>query len=62
MNEALKREDKVSEKTLNKFLSKIIDEIDFQRKNQEDIAKIIGISSGTLSNVFSNLIVSHHYH
>ncbi|EXY04785.1 hypothetical protein BF15_06850, partial [Bacillus thuringiensis] len=49
MNEALKREDKVSEKTLNKFLSKIIDEIDFQRKNQEDIAKIIGISSGTLS-------------
>lgn len=49
MNETLKREDKVSEKTLNKFLSKIIDEIDFQRKNQEDIAKIIGISSGTLS-------------
>ncbi len=49
MNETLKREDKISEKTLNKFLSNIIDEIDFQRKNQEDIAKIIGISSGTLS-------------
>ncbi|MFJ1137789.1 AimR family lysis-lysogeny pheromone receptor, partial [Bacillus thuringiensis] len=49
MNETLKREDKISEQTLNKFLSKIIDEIDFQRKNQEDIAKIIGISSGTLS-------------
>ncbi|MEJ9245524.1 AimR family lysis-lysogeny pheromone receptor, partial [Bacillus cereus] len=49
MNETLKRKDKISEHTLNKFLSKIIDEIDFQRKNQEDIAKIIGISSGTLS-------------
>ncbi|PEU18960.1 MULTISPECIES: AimR family lysis-lysogeny pheromone receptor [unclassified Bacillus (in: firmicutes)] len=49
MNEKLKREDKISEQTLNKFLGKIIDEIDFQRKNQEDIAKIIGISPGTLS-------------
>lgn len=49
MNETLEREDKISEQTLNKFLSKIIDEIDFQRKNQEDIAKIIGISSGALS-------------
>ncbi len=49
MNETLKREDRISEKTLNTFLSNIIDEIDFQRKNQENIAKIIGISSGTLS-------------
>ncbi|PEB54572.1 hypothetical protein COO03_04845 [Bacillus sp. AFS098217] len=49
MNEKLKREDKIPEQKLNKFLGKIIDEIDFQRKNQEDIAKIIGISPGTLS-------------
>lgn len=49
MNEKIKREDKILEQTLNKFLGRIIDEIDFQRKNQEDIAKIIGISPGTLS-------------
>lgn len=49
MNEKLKRDDKILEQTLNKFLGKIIDEIDFQRKNQDDIAKIIGISPGTLS-------------
>ena len=49
MNEILKKEDKTLEQTLKKFLSRIIDEIDFQRKNQEDIAKIVGISPGTLS-------------
>ncbi|EJQ98085.1 hypothetical protein II5_05881 [Bacillus cereus MSX-A1] len=41
MNETLKREDKISEQTLNKFLSKIIDEIDFQRKNQFGFWNII---------------------
>ncbi|MED1406905.1 AimR family lysis-lysogeny pheromone receptor [Bacillus mycoides] len=49
MNEKIKREDKILEQTLNKFLGRIIDEIDLQRKNQEDIAKIMGISPGTLS-------------
>uniref|UniRef100_UPI002091491F AimR family lysis-lysogeny pheromone receptor n=3 Tax=Bacillus TaxID=1386 RepID=UPI002091491F len=49
MNEMLKKEDKTLGQTLKKFLSRIIDEIDFQRKNQEDIAKIVGISPGTLS-------------
>ncbi|MGE1126060.1 AimR family lysis-lysogeny pheromone receptor [Bacillus wiedmannii] len=49
MNEKLKREDKILEQAFNKFLAEIIDEIDFQRKNQDDIAKIIGISPGTLS-------------
>ncbi|MCV5526480.1 helix-turn-helix domain-containing protein, partial [Escherichia coli] len=49
MNEMLKKEDKTLEQTLKKFLDRIIDEIDFQRKNQEDIAKIVGISPGTLS-------------
>lgn len=49
MNEMLKKEDKNLEQTLKKFLGRIIDEIDFQRKNQEDIAKIVGISPGTLS-------------
>ncbi len=49
MNEKLKRGDTLLEETLNKFLGRIIDEIDFQRKNQDDIAKVIGISPGTLS-------------
>jgi tetratricopeptide (TPR) repeat protein len=49
MNLTLKREDEASEKTLVKFLSKIINEIDFQKKNQEDIAKEIGITPGTFS-------------
>ncbi len=49
VNEMLKKEDKTLEQTLKKFLGRIIDEIDFQRKNQEDIAKIVGISPGTLS-------------
>ncbi|MEI4605847.1 hypothetical protein WAG19_28965, partial [Bacillus cereus] len=48
MNQILKREE-VSKQTLIKFLSEIIDEIDFQKKNQEDIAKVIGISPGTFS-------------
>ncbi|MEB9421000.1 hypothetical protein GH879_26355 [Bacillus thuringiensis] len=49
MNQILKRKEEMSKQTLIKFLSEIIDEIDFQRKNQEDIAKIIGISPGTFS-------------
>ncbi|UYX55730.1 AimR family lysis-lysogeny pheromone receptor (plasmid) [Bacillus thuringiensis] len=49
MNEKLKREDKILEQPLNKFLGEIIDDIDFQRKSQDDIAKTIGISPGTLS-------------
>nr|WP_053512359.1 transcriptional regulator [Bacillus thuringiensis] len=49
MNQILKRKEKMSKQTLIKFLSEIIDEIDFQRKNQEDIAKIIGISPGAFS-------------
>ncbi|MDA2150790.1 AimR family lysis-lysogeny pheromone receptor [Bacillus cereus] len=48
MNQILKREE-VSKPSLIKFLSEIIDEIDFQKKNQEDIAKVIGISPGTFS-------------
>ncbi|KXO06146.1 hypothetical protein AYK81_00110 [Bacillus thuringiensis] len=49
MNQILKREDEASKNTLMNFLSEIIDEIDFQKKNQEDIAKRIGITPGTLS-------------
>ncbi|QWH03967.1 hypothetical protein EXW52_27880 (plasmid) [Bacillus mycoides] len=49
MNRVLKREDEASEKTLENFLSEIIDEIDFQKKSQEDIAKVIGIAPGTFS-------------
>lgn len=49
MNQILKREDEASKNTLMNFLSEIIDEIDFQKKNQEDIAKGIGITPGTLS-------------
>lgn len=49
MNKILKREDEASKKTLMNFLSEIIDEIDFQKKNQEDIAKEIGIAPGTFS-------------
>ncbi|OKA30526.1 AimR family lysis-lysogeny pheromone receptor, partial [Bacillus cereus] len=49
MNQILKREDGETEKTLESFLSKIIDEIDFKKKNQEDIAKEIGITPGTFS-------------
>ncbi|MDR4442507.1 AimR family lysis-lysogeny pheromone receptor, partial [Bacillus cereus] len=33
----------------SKFLHELIDEIDFQRRNQEDIAKELGIKGGSLS-------------
>jgi hypothetical protein len=38
-----------SEKTLNKFLGRLIDTIDFQRRNQRDLAKEMGVAGGTLS-------------
>ncbi|MED1305138.1 hypothetical protein BK704_01610 [[Bacillus thuringiensis] serovar konkukian] len=49
MVQILKREVGETEKTLKNFLREIIDEIDFQKKNQEDIAKEISISPGTFS-------------
>ncbi|AJI09088.1 AimR family lysis-lysogeny pheromone receptor [Bacillus cereus] len=49
MNGIVKREDEASKKKLNDFLNKIINEIDSQKKNQEDIAKDIGFSPGTFS-------------
>ncbi|MCU5725174.1 AimR family lysis-lysogeny pheromone receptor [Bacillus toyonensis] len=38
-----------SEKTLDKFLGSLIDTIDFQRRNQRDLAKEMGVAGGTLS-------------
>ncbi|MFJ1106859.1 AimR family lysis-lysogeny pheromone receptor [Bacillus albus] len=38
-----------SEKTIDKFLGSLIDTIDFQRRNQRDIAKEMGVAGGTLS-------------
>lgn len=38
-----------SEKTLDKFLGILIDTIDFQRRNQRDLAKEMGVAGGTLS-------------
>lgn len=49
MNGIVKREDEASKKNLNDFLNEIINEIDSQKKNQEDIAKEIGFSPGTFS-------------
>ncbi|PGW35150.1 AimR family lysis-lysogeny pheromone receptor [Bacillus thuringiensis] len=37
------------EKTIDKFLGSLIDTIDFQRRNQRDLAKEMGIAGGTLS-------------
>lgn len=39
MNEMLKKEDKTLEQTLKKFLDRIIDEIDFQRKIKKILLK-----------------------
>uniref|UniRef100_UPI003F4976B8 AimR family lysis-lysogeny pheromone receptor n=1 Tax=Bacillus multifaciens TaxID=3068506 RepID=UPI003F4976B8 len=49
MNRRIKREDEESEKVLKKFLSRLVDDIDFQKRNQKDIAKEIGIAPGTFS-------------
>lgn len=38
-----------SEKTIDKFLGSLIDTIDFQRRNQRDLAKEMGVAAGTLS-------------
>ncbi|EOO04888.1 hypothetical protein IAW_05895 [Bacillus cereus str. Schrouff] len=38
-----------SEKKLDKFLGILIDTIDFQRRNQRDLAKEMGVAAGTLS-------------
>lgn len=38
-----------SEKTLDKFLGRLIDTIDFQRRSQGDLAKEMGVAGGTLS-------------
>ncbi|HDR7494830.1 TPA: hypothetical protein QCX40_005554 [Bacillus cereus] len=38
-----------SEKTLDKFLGRLIDSIDFQRRSQGDLAKEMGVAGGTLS-------------
>ncbi|PFD94635.1 hypothetical protein CN275_00130 [Bacillus anthracis] len=43
------KQEELKRKALLKFLSSLIDEIDFQRRNQEDIAKDLGISGGSLS-------------
>ncbi|MED2058840.1 AimR family lysis-lysogeny pheromone receptor, partial [Bacillus thuringiensis] len=49
MNQRLKREDEAHKKKLHNFLSEIIDEIDFQKKKQEDIAKELGVTAGSFS-------------
>lgn len=38
-----------SEKTIDKLLGSLIDTIDFQRRNQRDLAKEMGVAAGTLS-------------
>lgn len=38
-----------TEKTLDKFLGRLIDTIDFQRRSQGDLAKEMGVAGGTLS-------------
>ncbi|MDX5747210.1 AimR family lysis-lysogeny pheromone receptor [Bacillus cereus group sp. BfR-BA-02570] len=49
MNQKVKKEDVAKKNTLVKFLRVLVDDIDFQKKSQEDIAKEIGISGGTFS-------------
>ncbi|MCU4734226.1 AimR family lysis-lysogeny pheromone receptor [Bacillus cereus] len=39
----------LNRKALSKFLSELVDKIDFQRRNQEDIAKELGIKGGSFS-------------
>jgi hypothetical protein len=43
------KQEELKRKALLKFLGSLIDEIDFQRINQDDIAKDLGISGGSLS-------------
>lgn len=49
MDNKAKKEDEESKKLFNSFLSTLINDIDFQKRNQEDIAKVIGITPGTFS-------------
>ncbi|MFA2862078.1 AimR family lysis-lysogeny pheromone receptor [Bacillus paranthracis] len=49
MNQKVKKEDVPKKNTLVGFLKVLIDDIDFQKKSQEDLAKEIGISGGTFS-------------
>lgn len=50
MDQTLKqKQEELKKKALNKFLSELIDKIDFQRRNQEDIAKELGIKGGSFS-------------
>ncbi|MDO6633217.1 AimR family lysis-lysogeny pheromone receptor [Bacillus thuringiensis] len=43
------KKEELERKRLMKFLSVLIDEIDFQRRNQEDVAKELGIGGGSFS-------------
>lgn len=43
------KQEELKKKALKKFLNKLIDRIDFQRRNQEDIAKELGIKGGSFS-------------
>ncbi|MBU4642315.1 AimR family lysis-lysogeny pheromone receptor [Bacillus toyonensis] len=49
MNRISERQHEEKKKELLSFLGILIDEIDFQKRIQEDVAKEIGISSGSLS-------------
>ncbi|MDA2526102.1 AimR family lysis-lysogeny pheromone receptor [Bacillus cereus] len=49
MNQKNKKDDPTEKKVLAEFLRGLVDDIDFQKKIQEDIAKEIGISAGTFS-------------
>ena len=50
MNQTPKqKQEELKKKALSKFLHELIDEIDLQRRKQEDIAKEIGIKGGSLS-------------
>ena len=49
MDQKVKKEDIPKKNTLVGFLKVLVDDIDFQKKSQEDLAKAIGISGGTFS-------------
>ncbi|VXC71033.1 conserved hypothetical protein [Bacillus mycoides] len=49
MDQTLQQKQEGLEKSLKKFLNILINEIDFQRRNQEDVAEELGISGGSFS-------------
>lgn len=49
MDHKVKMEDEESKKKFARFLAELINDIDFQKRNQEDVAKEIGITPGTFS-------------